>query len=149
LIYLYGVFRVHLSYIKSKLFKKFLLLFIILSILSFIYVIRYTSFEKKIEKNRNLFFSGLVCYIFGSCFWSIAAAYIEISKVNSDIQYIPLIITALGSIFILISLQDEKIDLLLAACYILIIQHCIIDLVIWPKIHRKGQRKKELFRLQK
>lgn len=143
LIGLYGVFSVHISYIKSKIFRKFLFIFILLSIISFIYIIIYASVEKKLEEdNRNLLFSGIICYIFGSCFWSIVVAYIEIKKVNSNIQYIPLLITALGSILILVSLKDEEKDLLLAACSLLIVQHCFIDLLIWPRIHRNGQLKK-------
>ena len=140
LIGLYGVFGVHISYIKSKTFRKFLFLFILLSLISFVYIIIYASVEKKLEEdNRNLLFSGLVCYIFGSCIWSIVVAYIEIKKINSNIQYIPLLITAIGSVLILVSLKDEEKDILLAACSILIIQHCFIDLIIWPRIHRNGQ----------
>ena len=144
LLYIFGVFSVHLSYIKSTLFKKILFLFIILSILSFIYLIRYSSVDNQIEKNRNLLFFAIVLFIFGSFLWSILAAYIEVSNVNSNIQYIALIIVAVAAILILVAVKDEDSDLLLACCSVLIIQHCIIDLLIWPNIHRRGQLSKKL-----
>lgn len=144
LIWLYGVFSVHLSYIKSNILKYFLGLFIVLSIVSFLYIVAYVSFETKLNSNRDLFFIGLIFYIVGSCTWSIIAAYIEIKNYNPDIQYFSLILTAVGIILITISTYDEDDDFIKVSLIILLIQHVFVDLVLWPIMHKRGWKEKNL-----
>ena len=103
----------------------------------------WASFTDSLEGwERNIYIGSVATYLLGASLWSILVYNIVKQKLDPAIQSPGLIITALGTLGVLVSVAYTEKDrssvtyiLALIAASIFCFQHCFFDLIYWSKIH--------------
>lgn len=152
---LLSYYFISLSGVASKLYKIFTKserqIFIILStlsIISFFYLFYWASFTNNLSDwKRDLYIGSVATYLLGACLWSIAAYKIVKMKYKPDYQNKFLLVTALGTLGVLISVASSpesgtEYSFAIIASILFMIQHVFFDLFYWSRIHEERYRRK-------
>lgn len=136
---LYGVFTNN----EKTVFKTLSLL----SIISFFYLFYWASFYEDWENEENwprdLYIGSVATYLVGACLWSLTSYSIIKNKLHPSVEVPALLITAIGTIGVLISVAsvegngdgDLGYSLAMIAAILFVFQHAIFDLIYWSYIH--------------
>lgn len=148
---LLGYSFIILTPVGSKLYRVFtknertvFLFLVLLSIISFSYLVYWASFSDSLKDWKlNLYIASLAIYLFGASIWSPVVYRVATYRKNYKSELIPLSIAGLGAVGMLVaiasSIEIEGIEYSVAmiASIILVIQHFIFDLMYWFTIHNK------------
>ena len=134
---LYGVFEKN----EKTVFKTLSLL----SIISFFYLFYWASFyeewNKEEEWKRNLYIGSVATYLVGACLWSLTSYSIVKNKLHPAIEVPALLVTAIGTIGVLVSVAsvngdgDLTYSFAMIAAILFLFQHTLFDLIYWSYIH--------------
>jgi hypothetical protein len=128
--------------------KKIFIILSMLSIVSFFYLFYWASFTSSLTHwRRDLYIASVATYLVGASLWSVAAYKIIKMKYSPNYQRLPLLITALGTIGVLIAVGFTDRDNLeysfaMLAAILFLIQHSFFDLFYWSKIYQERYRKR-------
>ena len=153
---LVGYYFIAVTGVGSKLYRIFTskekIIFLILStfsIISFFYLFYWASFTDSLKDwKRDLYIASVATYLAGASLWSIMVYKIVKMKLHPSSQNLALLITALGTIGVAVSVsfsfeeKNLKYNLALVASILFLIQHTFFDLFYWSNIHSKRYRKR-------
>ena len=99
------------------------------------------SFKQRMRGwKRDLFIVSTCVFLGSAMLWSLTVEYIKHKKINTDLERLPLTLTALATIGILVSVASSTDDwLLITAASIVVIHHLIFDAIIWANLHQKSK----------
>ena len=99
------------------------------------------SFKQRMRGwKRDLFIVSTCIFLGSAMLWSLSVEYIKHKKINTDLERLPLTLTALATIGILVSVASSTDDwLLITAASIVVIHHLIFDAIIWANLHQKSK----------
>ena len=155
---LVGYYFISVTGVGSKLYKVFrerekriFLVLSMLSIISFFYLFYWASFTDSLEGwKRDLYIGSVATYLVGASLWSIMVYKIVKQKQPTSTEFPALLITALGTIGVLVSIAYTDKDrnnaeyvIAVIASSIFLFQHAIFDLFYWSTIHI--DRRKEAY----
>ncbi len=108
---------------------------------SFLGIYIHFSFKQKMESwKRNLFIVSTCIFFASAMFWSVTVDYVTRKNTTTDIERVPLYLTALASIGILVSVSCSTEDwLLITAASIIVFHHLVFDAIIWANLHQKSK----------
>lgn len=89
---------------------------------------------------RDLFIVSTCVFFASAMLWSLSVEYVTRNNLNTDLERIPLTLTALATIGILVSVSYSTDDwLLITAAAIIVFHHLIFDGIIWASMHEKSK----------
>ena len=99
------------------------------------------SFKQRMENwKRDLFIISTCIFLGSAMLWSLSVEYITHNKINTDLERLPLTLTALATIGILVSVCYSTDNwLLITAASIVVFHHLFFDAVIWANLHQKSK----------
>ena len=140
MLYKYGVLKKVLPVFYNEKWLLYLWSFsVIFTVVSIFAVIIYFSFYQKLEDwHRILFIVSLSIFLIFAVCWSISMYYIYNKKGDFSSQQIILLIVALATIGMLISIIGENTSwLIIVAAIIVCLHHYYIDALLWNDISKK------------
>lgn len=99
------------------------------------------SFKQRMENwKRDLFIVSTCLFLGSAMLWSLSVEYVTRNGTNTDLERIPLTLTALATIGILVSVSYSTDDwLLITAAAIIVFHHLIFDAIVWANLHQKSK----------
>ena len=99
------------------------------------------SFNQRMQDwKRDLFIISTCIFLASAMLWSLSVEYVTRNNLNTDLERIPLTLTALATIGILVSVSYSTDDwLLITAAAIVVFHHLVFDAVIWADMHEKSK----------
>ena len=152
---LLGYYFISISGVASKMYrifteneKKIFIILSMVSIVSFFYLFYWASFTNSLSHwRRDLYIASIATYLVGASLWSVAAYKMIKMKYSPSYQKLPLLITALGTIGVLIAVGFTDKDNLeysfaMTAAILFLIQHSFFDLFYWSNIYQERYKKR-------
>lgn len=99
------------------------------------------SFKQRMRDWKRVLFIVSTCVFLASAMlWSLSVEYITRNKINTDLERLPLTITALATIGILVAVSYSTDNwLLITAASIMVVHHLFFDAGIWANLHEKSK----------
>jgi len=120
---------------------KFWVFSMIITTVSVLGVYSHFSFKQRMEGwKRDIFVISTCLFLASAMLWSLSVEYIRQNKTNTDIERLPLRLTALATIGILVAVSFSTDNwLLIAAASIIVFHHLFFDAMIWANLHEKSK----------
>lgn len=99
------------------------------------------SFKQRMENwKRDLFIVSTCLFLGSAMIWSLSVEYVTRNGTNTDIERLPLTLTAMATIGILVSVSYSTDDwLLITAAAIVVFHHLFFDAIVWANLHQKSK----------
>lgn len=99
------------------------------------------TFKQRMESwKRTLFLVSTCVFLASAMLWSLSVEYITRNNTGTQIERIPLTLTALATIGILVSVCFSTDDwLLITAASIIVVHHLGFDGIVWANLHQKSK----------
>jgi len=99
------------------------------------------SFNQRMTSwRRDLFIVSTCIFLASAMLWSLSVEYISQNNINTDLERLPLMLTALATIGILVSVSYSTDDwLLITAASIIVFHHLFFDAIVWANLHEKSK----------
>lgn len=100
----------------------------------------FTFKQRMTSWKRNLFIVSTCVFLASAMTWSLMVEYITHNKTNTDLERLPLTLTALATIGILVSVSSSTDNwLLISAASIVVFHHLFFDAMVWANMHEKSK----------